>query len=173
MTTAIPQTTDVTEVPATPEGRAVTANAIIKHYAYWSVGAGLVPIPIIDLIGVGGVQLKMISKLSELYGVPFSEHAATNIIGALVGTAGGSFVARSVMASIVKTVPGAGALVGAIIAGPAVAGAATYAVGKVFLHHFETGGTLLDLNPAKMRAYYRSQFQEGQKIVVEPKKTAK
>jgi uncharacterized protein (DUF697 family) len=87
-----------------------------------------------------------------------------NILGALVGSTGGAVIARSAIGSIIKTVPGIGAVVGALIAGPAIAAGSTYAVGKVFVHHFEAGGTLLNFNPDKMRAYYASQFQEGQKF---------
>jgi hypothetical protein len=44
---------------------------------------------------------------------------------------------------------------------PGVAGAATYAVGKVFIQHFESGGTLLNFNPDSVRDYYKQELQKG------------
>jgi len=37
---------------------------------------------------------------------------------------------------------------------PIVAGAATYAIGKVFVRHFASGGTFLTFNPEKVKDYY-------------------
>ncbi len=44
---------------------------------------------------------------------------------------------------------------------PATTGASTYAVGKVFIQHFESGGTLLDFEPEKMRGYYEQQYADA------------
>ena len=43
-------------------------------------------------------------------------------------------------------------------------GASTWALGKVFIQHFESGGTFLDFNPEKVREYYKVQFEEGRKM---------
>jgi hypothetical protein len=32
---------------------------------------------------------------------------------------------------------------------------------KVFIQHFESGGTFLDLDPDKVREYFKAQFEEG------------
>jgi hypothetical protein len=44
---------------------------------------------------------------------------------------------------------------------PAVAAASTWATGKVFIRHFESGGTFLDFDPAKARAYYAEEYEAG------------
>ena len=44
---------------------------------------------------------------------------------------------------------------------PALAGASTYAVGKVFVQHFESGGTFLNFDPEDVRDYYAEQFEKG------------
>ena len=43
-------------------------------------------------------------------------------------------------------------------------GSSTYALGKVFTQHFESGGTLLDFDPDKMREYYQGQLEQGKVI---------
>ena len=44
---------------------------------------------------------------------------------------------------------------------PTLNAAISYAVGKVFIQHFESGGTFLDFDPKKVRAYFEDQFREG------------
>jgi uncharacterized protein (DUF697 family) len=73
-----------------------------------------------------------------------------------------------VVGSMFKVLPGFGAVVGGLLAFPAISGAVTYALGKVFVKHFEEGGTLLDLNVEKMREFFASQYQLGRKVVAEP-----
>jgi hypothetical protein len=53
-----------------------------------------------------------------------------------------------------------GAILGAVTL-PFFAGAATYAIGKVFMQHFASGGTFLDFDPDKVRGYFREQFGKG------------
>ena len=48
---------------------------------------------------------------------------------------------------------------------PLIAGASTYAVGKVFYRHFASGGTFLTFDPEKARAYYEEMFQKGKDVV--------
>jgi hypothetical protein len=41
-------------------------------------------------------------------------------------------------------------------------------LGKVFVKHFEEGGTLLDLDVNKVRDFFASQYQVGRKVAAEP-----
>jgi len=150
----------------------IEADAIIRKDVYWSMGAGLIPVPMLDLAGIAGVQLKMLKSLSDLYGISFSEHRAKNIIAALAGSVGTATLATGTIASMIKVIPGLGSLAG-IAALPIVAGGSTYAVGKIFVQHFESGGTFLDFDPAKTRRYFAEQFKEGQKVALETKRTVK
>ena len=51
----------------------------------------------------------------------------------------------------------------ALASASAFGGATTYAVGKVFIQHFEMGGTLLNFNPDEVRKYFQEQYQQGMK----------
>jgi hypothetical protein len=53
---------------------------------------------------------------------------------------------------------------------PVISGASTYAIYKVFIQHFESGGTFLDLDPAKVKSYFAEQFTKGKKVAVDLKK---
>lgn len=141
---------------ALPTATEAEAMRIVNSYMGWSAGAGLVPIPVADLAAISGVQLKMIHSLTKLYGVPFSRDAAKSVIAALIG-GGGSLALVTPVSSLVKIVPVVGSIAGALTQ-PALAAASTYALGKVFIQHFETGGNLLNFNAADLRQYYSEQF---------------
>jgi len=132
------------------------ASQIVKSYMGWSAGAGLIPLPGADLAAISGVQLKMVHSLSKLYGLPFSRDAAKSVIGALVG-GGGAVVLSAPVGSLIKGVPVVGQIAGALTQ-PALAAATTYALGKVFIQHFETGGNLLNFNANDLRDYYNEQL---------------
>jgi uncharacterized protein (DUF697 family) len=139
------------------------AQDIVRKNTYWAAGVGLIPIPIVDLAGVTVVQLKMLNELCKLYEVPFLEEKGKNLISALIGGVTASGLAAPV-GSVVKMVPLIGSVLGAVTM-PTLSGAATFAVGKVFIQHFECGGTLLTFDPEKVRAYFEKELQEGKKVV--------
>lgn len=139
------------------------ATKKIRNYMWWSMGAGLVPVPFLDLIAISGVQLKMVSELAKIYDVPFNESRGKAIIGALVGSLVPQSLACSVVGSALKAIPAVGAIAGAS-ALALFSGGAAWALGNVFVQHFEAGGTFLDFEPEAVRDYFRTQFEEGQKM---------
>lgn len=143
-------------------------DTLIRHHVWTAMAVGLVPIPLVDLAGILGVQLNLMRKLANYYRVPFLQDSVKNILSSLIGSALPVTVAAPV-ASLLKVIPVIGTSVGAVSM-PLVAGAATYAVGKVFIQHFASGGTFLTFNPQKVKAYYSEMFQEGKNIAAEMKK---
>jgi uncharacterized protein (DUF697 family) len=147
---------------AAPEAgieRSLAAESMIKNYVIGAVSVSIVPVPIVDIAAVTALQLRMIQKLSELYGRPFSEE----LVRSMIASFGGSFLgygAGMTAMSLLKIVPVFGWMLG-MVSVPVVAGAATYAVGKVFVKHYEDGGSIFDLNPEKLKAFYRQQFERG------------
>jgi uncharacterized protein (DUF697 family) len=147
------------------EEKEAQAHDIAMKHVWWSAGMGLIPIPIVDWAAITATQLKMLKNLADHYEVEFSEHRGKSVIGALVG---GSLpgLTGSTAKSLLKFIPGIGGLVGMVVA-PALAGASTYALGKVFIMHFESGGTLLDFDPEKVRAHFADEFEKGKEVVSE------
>ncbi len=138
-----------------PEARAEQASKLVDRFATWSGVAGLVPIPIVDLVAVGGLQVQMLRRLSQIYNVPFSENRGkaliSSLLGAMIPTASGLGAADAL-----KAIPIVGTIISAFIT-PGLAAGATYAIGKVFIQHFASGGTLLDFNPPDYREFLRGQ----------------
>src|SRR5262245_41367307 len=151
--------TETTEV--TDERRDGQASQLVDRFSLWAGAAGLVPIPLVDVAVVGGVQLQMLRKLSEIYGVPFSENMGKSVLASLAGAVIPASMSTTAMGvgSLVKGMPGVGTLVG-VLTMPAFSAGATYIIGKVFIQHFASGGTLLDFNPPDYREFIKAQKEK-------------
>lgn len=149
----------------------ISANSTIKKYVIGSMVVGLIPAPGLDIAAITAIQLKMLHTLSSQYEIPFSRDIGKSVIASLVGSLGATSIARGTFGSIVKAIPVVGSIAGAITL-PAVAGASTYAIGKVFVQHFEAGGTFLDFDPKEVRSFFKQKYMEGQDIAKELKPEA-
>jgi uncharacterized protein (DUF697 family) len=138
------------------------ADNIIRKRVYASVGAGFVPIPIFDVLALSGIQIEMVARLARLYEIPFKKDIVKTAISALVGGVL-PVAATPVIASFVKLIPVIGYTTSAVTMS-ATGGATTYAIGKVFLQHFESGGTLLNFNADQVKEYYNEKFKEGEQV---------
>lgn len=145
------------------------ANNVIRNHVLGSMGIALVPIPVVDLVALSGIQIKMLHSLAKLYRVPFSENLGKSLIVSLVGGVMPTSTAMTI-ASLAKVVPGLGTATG-MVSVSVLGGATTYAIGSVFVQHFESGGTLLDFDPKKMRDYFTSKLQEGKRIATSLRKS--
>jgi uncharacterized protein (DUF697 family) len=135
-----------------------TAEKIVNRHVLWSVAAGLVPLPLLDIVAVSAIQLDMLHQISTEYGVGFSESEGK----AWVSTLASNFVAQ-VGASAIKLIPGIGSVLGGM-ASSGVSGAATYAIGQVAINHFEQGGTFGDLDMEAARRAYEREFERGKQV---------
>jgi uncharacterized protein (DUF697 family) len=164
---------DVKEGPAPDDGKTPIDHAarglrvarIGKNHILAAMGIGLVPIPLVDIVGVFGVNLDMIRKLCAEYEVPFHQDRGKAILTSLIS---GLFpvAAGEVVFSLLKFVPLIGQTVGAV-AFPVLAGATTYAVHNVFVQHYEAGGTILDFSAARFRKRFSECFCEGKHVAAD------
>jgi uncharacterized protein (DUF697 family) len=143
----------------TDERRDEQASQLVDRFSLWSGAAGLIPVPLVDVVAVGGVQLQMLRRLSEIYGVPFSDNMGKSVIASLAGALIPASTATTTamgVATLMKGIPGIGTAVGALTM-PVYSAGATYVIGKVFIQHFASGGTLLDFNPPDYREFIKAQ----------------
>lgn len=135
------------------------AMALVNSYVPWAAASGMIPVPAADAVALLGIQLRMLSKLASLYDVPFVQTsvkgAVTTLLGTVVATGAGAS-----LGSMIKAVPLVGTYVG-FVAAPGTFAAVTYAIGRVFVTHFESGGTFLDFDPNKTREFFRSEFEKA------------
>lgn len=138
-----------------------TPDNIIKTHMMLSMGAGLVPLPLLDVVAVTAIQVDMIKQLSSHFDIPFNEQAGKSWISAI----GGSILAR-IGASSLKAIPIVGSFLGGVTMS-ALSGASTYAIGNVFKEHFKNGGNLSDIDVDKAKEFFKEKFDEGKKLAKE------
>jgi len=146
----------------TDEGRDEAASKLVDRFSLWSGAAGLIPLPIVDIVAVGGVQLEMLRRLSDIYGVPFVENRGKSLIASLAGSLLPASTATTTamgVTSALKSIPGIGTAISAFTM-PVFSAGATYVIGKVFIQHFASGGTLLDFNPPDYREFIKAQKEK-------------
>jgi uncharacterized protein (DUF697 family) len=145
--------------------RRVQCDLTITKHVSLAVGAGFVPLPVFDVMAVSGVQLDMLYRLCRIYNVPFSREAARSMISALVGASIPAGPA-GMLASGVKMIPGIGTALG-LFTSPSLYAATTYAVGRVFVEHLESGGTLLTFDASKMKAHFERALKRAPHMAAE------
>ncbi len=135
------------------------ATDTIEKYVVASVAAGFIPIPLADMAALMGIQMKMLHSLAGIYEVPFSKDIGKSAIASLVG---GVIPVSSapMISSLVKVIPVVGQMAGSLSAA-ALGGAATFAIGRVFVQHFEMGGTLLDFDADKVKDHFAAEYEKG------------
>jgi uncharacterized protein (DUF697 family) len=141
------------------------ADQIIKDHVWFSMVPGFLPIPVLDIAAITGIQLDMVKQLCRHYEIDYNAQRGKSITMALFSTIAGRMPAYALRTAF-KTIP----LVGWAIGGATMAtfaGASTYATGAVFKEHFEEGGTLNNLDPESFRKFYRQQMEKGKELIDE------
>lgn len=137
------------------------AAKIVRNHMLASVAAGVVPVPLIDVAILTGIQLRMVRALARHYETEFAEQRVKSLIGTLVSV-GGMATVSSLLRSVV---PGARGLFG--LGGLALPAATTYAVGRVFIKHFESGGTVWTFDASRAKEDFKEEVDAGKQAVEE------
>jgi uncharacterized protein (DUF697 family) len=138
-----------------------TEQIILNHVGF-SMVAGAIPIPIVDIVAVSAIQMDMLVQLAKEYEVDFNLERGKSLASSVMGAGLGSFLGR-LGASAVKSVPGLGTILG-IGSQVILAGASTYALGKVFDAHFSSNGNMLNINVEEMQKQFDSLLQKGKDV---------
>jgi small GTP-binding protein len=120
------------------------ADQIINRYM-WAAGgaAGINPLPLLDIAGSTAITLKMVLDLARVYKQPLDADMAVKILAqlsknllAMVGATAAAPVAGTMIASLLKTVPGVGTVAGGLLQG-LVQALVTRWVGNVFVKYLQ------------------------------------
>lgn len=143
-----------------PDKRLKKANAIVRDHSFISNGIGLIPMPVVDLVGISASQFAMITRLAKLYDTPIKKSLLKSILSIVVYelSAIGTY---KIAVSLFKSVPFIGSLAGPV-ATSVHATATTLVMGKMFIQHFESGGTLLDFDPKSVKTYFEQEMLNKQ-----------
>jgi uncharacterized protein (DUF697 family) len=140
--------------PAPAADRVTTARLTVDRYSKYAAAAGLVPVPLVDLAAIGGVQIAMLDALASQYEVPFSRERAKSLIAALLGGLMPSLAGHQMLKAV-------GPLVG-ILSVSGFALASTRAVGNLFVTHFEAGGGMHDIDVEQGRSRVLANLNRSQ-----------
>lgn len=149
------------ETKANQQPRQITqAQRIVNHHVLWSLGAGAIPLPVLDVLAVTGIQLDMMIALCHHFKRPFSEQWAKTIISSMSGS-----IAARYAASYIKFIPVVGSLIGG--ASMAIMSATSaYALGQVFITYLSAGKDLEDIDLEEAKVQYEKELEKG-KVYVE------
>jgi uncharacterized protein (DUF697 family) len=142
----------ITLEQATRDLQDLFARRALPHilgYSSLAATAGAFPIPWVDLLVLPGIQTRMIYHLAELYGQPLSGRRFLE----LASTLGMGMVVRQAVREVVKFIPVVGS-----VAGAALAGAATFALGKAFCYYYAAVHKGHVPQPEELKKYYQEQL---------------
>jgi uncharacterized protein (DUF697 family) len=142
------------------ELREIKAAKIVKRYVYWSMGFGFLPIPLLDTGSVWVTQINMLRALAKHYNVTFMKNVGKSLVTTLLSFTAFNSIGKMMATSTIKAIPALG-LAGATTMS-VMSGASTHAIGKLFVQHFESGGTFLTLKPYKVKKHFMKLYKEGE-----------
>jgi uncharacterized protein (DUF697 family) len=143
---------------ATNELQDLFAKHALPHilgYSSLAASAGAVPIPWVDLVVLPGIQTRMIYHLAKLYGQPLRGERFLE----LASTLGMGMMVRQAVRELVKFIPVIGSVVGA-----ALAGAATFALGKAFCFYYSAVHKGHVPQPEELRRYYQEELAKAERL---------
>ena len=144
--------------------RHTQAMQIVHKYMALSGGAALIPIPIVDVTALAGMHIALIKQLSDLYAVEFSEHTARNIIIAILGSIIPGSVSSLVGNQVLRLLPLPTRIL-SVLGLAAFSAAVAYVIGRMFIRHFEAGGTLLDFDLKRLHHFVVDYVDMGKRYL--------
>ena len=150
------------------ENKQQKSDAVIRLYTSMSVAAAVVPVPVADIVLITSIQATMIINLGHVYGKTINRHSAKNLVLVVLAASAGHY-----LASLIKTVPFVGAIVGGILQ-MTIAGTITYSLGLAANHVLKND---IELNPRNIKDAINKQdkteIKERQKEIKEKVKKTK
>ena len=140
-----------------------TDNIISRHVIY-AMTAGAIPVPVADIVAVSAIQYDMIKQIAEEYKVKYDSEKGKALASSLAGA-----TASRISASFIKAIPGVGTFLG-IGSQMLMAGATTYALGRIFDSHFSGNKNLDSINVEAVKKQYREFLEKGKEYAKEIKK---
>jgi uncharacterized protein (DUF697 family) len=158
--TGSPGTSDESLIRIAHAERLARARVLVKNYTLGSAALALLPLPLVDQVALMALEIKMVHDLAKHYDVPFKSTVVRSLISALLSGLTSGLLVKALQ-SLARAVPVLGTLGGG--GGIAVSSASvTYAVGSVFIKHFEANGTLLTVDSEWLKRMFHQELNQDQ-----------
>jgi uncharacterized protein (DUF697 family)/predicted GTPase len=129
----------------------------ILAYSTLAGSAGALPVPIVDLVLLSGIQSRMVFHLAQVYGQSLTGQRFLE----MAGTLGLGMLMRQGSRTLLKFIPYVGPVIGTVASG-ALAGASTFALGKAFCYYYQSVHQGHVPRPEELRRYYRSELARAE-----------
>lgn len=105
---------------------------LVASAAAAAIATGATPIPFSDVAILAPIQIGMLASISIAMGLDLTKSFLSTIVSSAAGVVGASYAGKTIVAGLIKLIPGAGTLVGGVISG-ATAGALTTTMGYAYI----------------------------------------
>lgn len=112
--------------------KATTARNYLVGFVSSAVVSGFSPIPFSDAFLLIPIQVTMLAKITNIFGLPVDRATLAAIAASLVGTGGATVAGKTIVSNLFKLIPGVGTFIGGVISG-SVAGTLTTALGLAYI----------------------------------------
>jgi uncharacterized protein (DUF697 family) len=156
-----PTVTAVTKTIATADlsEKSAEADKIIKRYALFSTGSGLIPFIGIDVLAATALQTQMVRELADIYEYDIDDQLLRTVINTGITSVAGRILTQ-VAGSLAETVTPLKMFVnGATQA--AVSGFLTLELGNIYKSKMELGENPADISVMEIAGHIVDQVQEG------------
>lgn len=139
--------------------RLARAQVLVKNYTLGAASLALLPFPVVDQLLMVGLGVKMVHDLCRHYDVEFKANLARGIVASLLSGITGGVLAGGI-STLTKGVP----VLGTLYAGRIAISSAsiTFALGTVFINHFESNGTLLKVDPEWFKELFQHTLRKNE-----------
>ena len=160
--------TDQTTLDGTLENvkhryRISRVNRLVRNHSLLSAPLGAIPMPPLAMSLILANNLTMLKRLSSVYDVKFSKDAGKAAISSFLGSCGALSISGRLIWGLSTAIPVAAPVI-SVVTTPLMGFALTYAIGHLFIQHFESGGTFLNFDPEQVKGHYAKLFKEGEKL---------
>jgi uncharacterized protein (DUF697 family) len=133
------------------------AKNTVSNSAQWATAAGFIPFSFVDTAAIAALQLKMVHDLCQIYQTPFKKEVVVGIIASVTGGSLTTFGASKIAEMGIRNIPYIGSAL-SLVTQPALSYATTYALGMLFISHFEGNGVLANMNVDSAKKIFDQQY---------------
>ena len=142
-----------------PNGKQEEAEALIRRYALYGTGAGLIPSFGLDVIALTAIQVKMIKDLANLYEYDVDDQMIRMTITTGITSLGGRLI-TGVASSLARAFSPLKFLIGGATQA-ALSGFMTAEIGKIYQARLSSGENPADITVSEIINHIVAQVQEG------------
>lgn len=117
---------------ASLKAKRTRAQFTVGASATAAFGEGYIPLPFSDAFALMPTEVAMIAAITVIYGMEIKKSTMTAIVSALLGSTGATIAGKTIVANLLKLIPGVGTGIGGTISG-ATASALTVALGETYI----------------------------------------